>query len=66
MLVIASRKLEPEAVLDVEDTGADPYELGEEWEAEIARRIAQVESGEVQGVPLEEVVAKIRAKFGWD
>ena len=41
------------------ETGVD-----EVWRVEIARRIAQIERGEVQRVPGDEVFARLRRKFG--
>ena len=34
------------------------------WEAEIARRIQQIDSGAVECVPWETVMAEMRSKFG--
>ena len=34
------------------------------WNEEIARRVAQLEAGEVETIPHEEVIARLRAKFG--
>jgi len=34
------------------------------WGAEIQRRLARIESGEVQTVPWEEVRERLRAEFG--
>lgn len=34
------------------------------WEKEIARRVEEIESGKVKGIPAEEVFAKLRAKYG--
>lgn len=31
------------------------------WEAEIARRVAEMDAGQVQGIPAEQVFAKMRA-----
>ena len=39
-------------------------EIDDLWEVEIERRMAQVESGEVQLVPGDVVAAKIRERFG--
>jgi putative addiction module component (TIGR02574 family) len=39
-------------------------EVDAEWDAEIARRIEQVDSGEVQCIPWETVMAELRAKYG--
>jgi putative addiction module component (TIGR02574 family) len=33
------------------------------WEVEIARRIAEMDAGEVQGIPWETVMAEARAKL---
>jgi putative addiction module component (TIGR02574 family) len=34
------------------------------WDAEIARRIRQIDAGEVECVPWETVMSNLRAKFG--
>ena len=34
------------------------------WDEEIAHRVAQLEAGEVETIPHEEAIAKLRAKFG--
>ncbi len=38
-------------------------EIEEAWAAEIERRIAEVESGAVQVVPIAEALAQVRAKL---
>lgn len=38
--------------------------VAEAWKDEIDHRIAEIESGEVQGVPLEESVARARKIAG--
>jgi len=38
-----------------------PLPLHPEWEAEIARRIANLDSGRTKAIPGEEVFAKVRA-----
>ncbi len=38
-----------------------PEEIAEAWEEEIARRVAEIDSGQVQLIPGEEVSAKIDA-----
>ena len=48
-----------------EDHELDPLEHGDEWEAEIDRRIQDVRSGRVKMIPIEEVEAELRAKHGW-
>ncbi len=37
-----------------------PVNAGEEWTAEISRRIADYDSGQVKGVPAAEVFRKLR------
>lgn len=66
LLVTAARKLEPAKPINIDDTSVDPLEHGDEWEAEINRRIAEAEAGKGKWVSLEEVEAKIRAKYGWE
>ena len=43
----------------------DEAEIEEEWLAEVRRRDAALESGEVVGIPLEEALASVRDRFGW-
>ena len=50
------------ASLDGEPEGT-PGEIAQAWDEEIARRIAQLDSGEVETVPFEEVMAELRAKL---
>lgn len=42
----------------------EPVELSPEWKVEIESRIAQIERGEVETVPWDEVEAKIRRTLG--
>lgn len=61
-------KLPPEERADLADwlwVSATPREeVKAAWDAEIARRIHQLESGEVESIPAEEVLAKLKAKLG--
>ena len=41
----------------------DP-EIESAWQTEIARRIAEIESGKVQGIPGDEVLARVRKIVG--
>lgn len=66
LLVTAARKIEPAKPIDVDDTSVAPLEHGDEWEAEIARRIAEHDAGRGKSLSLEEVDAEIRAKYGWE
>jgi putative addiction module component (TIGR02574 family) len=36
-------------------------ENDQDWNAEIARRVAEYDRGEVEGIPMEETLAKLRA-----
>lgn len=38
-------------------------EIDQAWAAEIERRVAQLDRGEVKGIPGEEVFAEIRQKY---
>ena len=40
----------------------DALDLGDEWEAEIQRRIADVDSGRVKTIPLSEVRKRLRRR----
>lgn len=39
-------------------------EVAAAWDAEIARRIQEMDSGEVVGIPWETVMAELRARLG--
>ena len=38
--------------------------LGAEWDAKLARRVRGIEDGRVRGLPAEEVIREMRAKYG--
>lgn len=38
-------------------------EIRDAWAAEIERRVEELESGKVKGVPYEEVIKKLREKY---
>jgi len=42
----------------------DPAEVRAAWKAEIRRRIDEIKSGKVDGIPAEEVFRRMRQKFG--
>ena len=42
----------------------DP-EVEAAWKAEVRRRDAELESGAVSAIPVEDALRAIRAKFGW-
>ena len=43
------------------DTVLPPSPLHPEWEAEIARRVAEMDTGLVEGIPAQQVFARMRA-----
>jgi putative addiction module component (TIGR02574 family) len=47
-----------------EDLHASAPETEAAWKAEIARRIEEIQTGKVQGIPGEEVSARIRRMLG--
>jgi putative addiction module component (TIGR02574 family) len=61
-------KLTPRERADLADklwvSAHSAEEVDAAWEAEIARRIQQIDSGEVECIPWETVMAEMRAKFG--
>lgn len=61
-------KLSPEERADLADwlwiSAAPREEVQAAWDVEIERRIRQLESGEVESIPAEEVLAKLKAKLG--
>jgi putative addiction module component (TIGR02574 family) len=48
--------------LDYSRLSPEEREARAEWDAEIARRIAEIEAGTAKLIPAEEAVAKARAK----
>ncbi|QEL13202.1 addiction module protein [Limnoglobus roseus] len=42
----------------------DPGELSDEWIDEINRRVKAHENGETTGMPADEFMAKMKAKYG--
>lgn len=47
-----------------EDLHSSEPETGAAWKAEVDRRIEEIQSGKVQGIPGEEVSARIRKIIG--
>ena len=43
------------------DTVLPPSPLHPEWEVEIARRVAEMDTGRVEGIPAQQVFARMRA-----
>jgi putative addiction module component (TIGR02574 family) len=51
-------------MLDLTDAEpASPDQLQSEWDEEIQRRLKELRSGQVTGVPLEDVKRRIEARF---
>ncbi len=51
-------------LLDISDSTPDPTaEVEAAWDKEIERRLQELRSGEVKGIPLEEVKRKIEKRF---
>jgi putative addiction module component (TIGR02574 family) len=62
----AAMKLGPrerEELIDELSASLDATDLGEYWEAEIKRRIEDVDSGRVKAVPGDEVFARLEQRF---
>ncbi|MES1172087.1 MAG: addiction module protein [Bacteroidota bacterium] len=62
----AALKLDPEQreeLIEELSASLDASNLGEYWEAEIKRRIDDVDSGRVKTVPADEVFARIEQRF---
>lgn len=63
----AALKLTPEqreTLIDELSASLDVDDVGEYWEAEIQRRIADVDAGRVQTVPAEDVFERLERRFG--
>ena len=48
-------------LVSLEPVAEDPAEIEQAWIEEALRRDAEMESGEVEGIPLDEVFRRIRA-----
>ena len=60
-------RVQQEEILDFVDFLAsreDACDLGPEWDAELARRVREIEGNRVQGIPAEQVIREMRAKYG--
>jgi putative addiction module component (TIGR02574 family) len=57
-------QLARQLLVSLEPVAEDPAEIEQAWIQEALRRAAQMESGEVEGIPLEEVFRRIRASRG--
>lgn len=52
-----------ESIADEEDD-EDPAEVEAAWAEEVKRRVEEIRTGAVEGIPAEEVFAEMRARFG--
>ena len=62
----AALKLDPEqreGLIEELSASLDATDLGEYWEAEIKRRIDDVDRGKVKTVPSDEVFARLEQRF---
>jgi putative addiction module component (TIGR02574 family) len=62
----AAMKLDPrerEELIEELSASLDATDLGEYWEAEIKRRIEDVDSGRVKPVPADEVFDRLEQRF---
>jgi putative addiction module component (TIGR02574 family) len=62
----AAMKLDPEQreeLIEELSASLDVSNLGDYWEAEIKRRIDDVDSGRVKTVPADEVFARLERRF---
>ena len=47
-----------------EEPADDPADVEQAWHDEVNRRVEEIKSDRVKGIPAEEVFAKLRAKYG--
>ncbi len=50
-------------LLDLSETEVESAEVQAAWDVEIERRLEELKSGKVQGIPLEEVKRKVEGRF---
>ena len=69
-IVEETRQLPPDVVAELVERilitrhGGIEVSVEESWKQETRRRIAEIENGQVQGIPGEEVSARIRKTLG--
>ena len=63
----AAMQLRPDERVDLAEklwvSVETPEAIAAAWEEEIARRVAQLEAGEVETVPAEQVIAELRTQL---
>ena len=62
--LLALDPAEQDEVIEAFWTSRTAGELSPEWEAEIDRRVADVDSGRIKTIPGEEVFARLEKRFG--
>lgn len=66
-IVSEAMKLPPRERADLADrlwiSVDTPQAVAAAWDAEIERRVAQLDAGEVETIPFEQVIAELRAKL---
>lgn len=66
-IMAEAMKLSPEERADLADrlwiSAMPREEVAAAWDAEIARRVAEIEAGTAELIPAEEVFAKLREKL---
>lgn len=69
-IMAEAMKLSPEERADLADrlwiSAMPREEVAAAWDAEIGRRVAEIEAGNAEWVPAEEVFAKLREKLRKD
>ncbi|HEY0257141.1 MAG TPA: addiction module protein [Candidatus Methylacidiphilales bacterium] len=50
--------------LDPPEEKISPKEWTRLWKAELGKRLEEMESGKVKGIPAKKVMAELRAKYG--
>ena len=68
-IIAETRQWPPEKVGELverlsQDLHTSDPEIEAAWENEVARRVEEIQSGKVQGIPLEESLARIRKIVG--
>lgn len=54
-----------ELIVSLHEEKHDRFDTDPEFQQEIKRRIEDLESGKVQGIPAENVLAELKAKYNW-
>ena len=61
-LTLGERAILAQLLLDsLDGEGGSGEEIDEAWAVEVDRRIAELDAGEVKGIPIAEALAQVRA-----